>query len=169
MQLPKRRSQMLKKRDEGQERYYITARGLEKLKRDLIDLKASLPKMADDLARAIALGDLSENAEYMEAKARLSRAHGRQFSLDERIKNAIIINEDVGDGSIRLGVTVTVSVNNKQKTFQIVGPQEAHPSQGRISLVSPLGAALLSKQVGDVVQVQTEAGITTYTIVSVAS
>ncbi|MBP6945246.1 transcription elongation factor GreA [Patescibacteria group bacterium] len=167
MQLPKRRSQMLKKRDDSQERFYITATGLEKLKRDLVQLKADLPKMADDLARAIAMGDLSENAEYTEAKARLSRAHGRQFSLDERIKNAIIINEAESDGAVRLGVKVTVEVNGKQKTFQIVGPAEANPSQGRISLVSPLGKELIGKNPGDIVNVQTEAGVTVYRVVAI--
>jgi transcription elongation factor GreA len=158
---------MLKKRDEGQERFFITAKGLEKLKRDLQQLKADLPKMADDLARAIAMGDLSENAEYTEAKARLGRAHGRQFSLQERIKNAIIINEEEGDGAVRLGVTVTVEVNGKQKTFQIVGTAEANPSHGRISLVSPLGKELIGKRPGEIVNVQTEAGVTVYRIISI--
>lgn len=167
MRLPQRRAQLLKKRDDCQEQFYITASGLEKLKRNLVDLKAQLPKMADDLARAIAMGDLSENAEYMEAKARLSRAHGRQFSLGERIKNAVIIDESDSDGAVRLGVTVTVEVNGKQKTFQIVGPQEANPSQGRISLVSPLGAALIGKKVGEEVEVQTEAGVTKYQIAGI--
>jgi transcription elongation factor GreA len=167
MQLPKRRSQMLRKRDDGPERFYITSAGLEKLKRDLQLLKADLPKMAEDLARAIALGDLSENAEYTEAKARLSRAHGRQFSLEDRIRNAVIIEESSGQDTVRLGVTVTVEVHGKEKTFQIVGPAEANPFKGKISLVSPLGKELLGKKVGDIVHVQTEAGVTVYRVIAI--
>lgn len=154
MQIPTRRSQQLRIHDDGIDSRLLTPKGLEKLKRTLRDLEDQRPQTVKDLSEAIAKGDLSENAEYTESKARLGRIDGRIFSLKERIKNAVIIEAPEGDeGTVQLGSTVTVLVNARQRAYQIVGPSETDPSKGRISHLSPLGQALMAHKIDDVVQV----------------
>jgi transcription elongation GreA/GreB family factor len=127
----------------GPETNELTAEAVERLKRTLEKLEHDeRPKIVEDLSHAITLGDFSENAEYQDAKARLARIDGRIFGLKERVKNAVIIEQGPADGKIRLGSTVTVKTNGKEKTFRILGPQEADPTRGRISHLSPLGSAL---------------------------
>ncbi len=166
MQLPKRRHQTLKiHEDEGPE--LLTAGAIERMHRSLADLKAvQRPQAVTDLSEARAKGDLSENAEYQEAKGRLSRIDGRIFSLTERLKRAVVIERSTG-GEIRLGSCVIVEVNGKQKTYDIVGPREADPSRGRISHVSPLGEALTGHVAGDTVTFDAPSGPVTYRVVGV--
>jgi len=166
MQLPKRRSQMLLKRDDRVENNYLTPEGIERLKKTLHDLeKIQRPKIVEDLSFALSLGDFSENAEYQDAKHRLSKIDGRIFGMKERIKHAIPITQELhADGEIRLGSTVTVHVAGKQKTYQIVGPHETNPARGRISLLSPIGSALLHHVIGDEVPIQTPSGEILYQI-----
>lgn len=160
---------MLVKRDDRAENNYLTPEGIERLKKTLHDLeKIQRPKIVEDLSFALTLGDFSENAEYQDAKHRLSKIDGRIFGLKERIKHAIPIAQELNaDGEIRLGSTVTVFVAGKQKTYQIVGPHESNPARGRISLLSPIGAALLHHVAGDEVPIQTPNGEVLYQIVSV--
>lgn len=159
---------MLRKQDNSEENLYLTAEGIERLKRTLKQLESERPKIVEDLTFAISLGDLSENAEYQDAKHRLSKTDGRIFSIKDRLKNAILIDEEPSaTGKIRLGSNVVLAVNGKQKSYQVVGPQEANPSRGRISLVSPLGAALIGHSVGETVTVETPGGPMEYGIVEV--
>ncbi len=116
--------------------------------------KIERPKIVQDLQHALSLGDFSENAEYHDAKHRLSKIDGRIFSLGERIKNAIIIPKGgEGDGIISLGSTVEVEVNGETKTYTILGPQEADPSRGHISHLSPLGSQLIGRKAGETVEI----------------
>ena len=148
MRLPQRRSQMLVKH--GPETDHLTPEAVDRLKNTLHSLeKIDRPKIVEDLSHALTLGDFSENAEYQDAKARLARIDGRIFGLKERIKNAIVIDRGGADGSIRLGSTVKFNLAGKEKTYEILGPQEANPSRGKISHLSPLGAALIGKKTGD--------------------
>lgn len=134
----------------GPETDHLSPEAVERLRRTLQTLeKIDRPKIVEDLSHALTLGDFSENAEYQDAKARLSRIDGRIFGLKERIKNAIVIDRDAADGSVQLGSTVTFTLAGKEKTYEILGPQEANPSRGKISHLSPLGAALLGKKTGD--------------------
>lgn len=110
-------------------------------------------RIGKDVSEAVQKGDLSENAEYQEAKARLSRIDGRIFSLKERIKNAIPIVEGEATGRVQLGSTVTLRVNERERSYRVVGPSETNPSQGRISHLSPLGVALIDRAVGESVSV----------------
>lgn len=145
---------MLRVQDDSADARFLTPKGLEKLKRTLADLEQQRPQTVKDLSEAIAKGDLSENAEYTESKARLARIDGRIFSLKERIKNAIVIEAPEGDAdSVQLGSTVTVLVNGLQRAYQIVGPSETDPSKGRISHLSPLGSALMGKRVDETIRV----------------
>lgn len=166
MQLPRRRSQQMVQR--GPETNELTAEAVERLKRTLEKLERDeRPRIVEDLSHAITLGDFSENAEYQDAKARLARIDGRIFGLKERIKNAVIIEQGPADGKIRLGSTVTVKTNGKEKTFRILGPQEADPSRGRISHLSPLGSALLFHVAGEIVNFDAPGGIVKYEIIRV--
>jgi len=167
MQLPKRRSQTLKKQEERDN--YLTPDKIERLKRDLVQLqKVERPKTVEDLSNALKLGDFSENAEYQDAKARLARIDGRVFSLKERIKNAIPIEHDpASKGTVQIGSSVVMESAGRKLTYEIVGSQESDPSRGRISRHSPLGLALLGHAVGDVVSVATNQGNKEYRILEV--
>ncbi|MFA4954707.1 MAG: transcription elongation factor GreA [Patescibacteria group bacterium] len=167
MQLPKRRSQTLKKQEERDN--YLTPDKIERLKRDLIQLqKVERPKTVEDLSNALKLGDFSENAEYQDAKARLARIDGRVFSLKERIKNAIPIEYDpASKGTVQIGSSVVMESAGRKLTYEIVGSQESDPSRGRISRHSPLGQILLGHVAGDVVSVATEQGDREYRILEV--
>lgn len=152
MQIPKRRAQALKIHES--ESPYVTKEKLVRYEAELRDLEKHLrPPVVEELSRAVRMGDLSENAEYQDAKSRLARMDGRIFSLKEKIKNAVVIDERATDGVIRIGSTVTVYSEAGAKTYQIVGPQETNPTKGRISHLSPLGSALLNHRAGDSVQV----------------
>lgn len=167
MQIPKRRSQQLQASDERDN--VMTDWKLRRLEEDLEDLeKRQRPRIVEDLSDARQKGDLSENAEYQDARARLSRIDSRIFSLKERIKNAVVIEQEAGpSGQVRIGSTVVLSVNGRERTYRILGSQETDPSRGRISYLSPLGAALLGRVAGDTVTIKTDAGGRTYRIVKV--
>jgi len=169
MRLPKRRSQMNKLQDEESRSRELTPDAIERLKRTLSDLeKNQRPKIVEDLAHAITLGDFSENAEYQDAKARLSRIDGRIFGMNERIKHAVVIDQGSKD-EIGIGSTVTIEKNGQRKTYEILGSQESNPSRGRISYLSPLGASLIHHKAGDIVEFKTPNGdLDTYTVVSIA-
>jgi len=153
MRLPVRRSQLLRTHDDAPDSRLLTKDGIERLKRTLEELeKLQRPQAVKDVSEAVAKGDLSENAEYQEAKMRLSRIDSRIFSLQQRIKGAIPI-EDSPTGHVTMGSTVALDANGKRRVYQIVGPQETNPSRGRISHLSPLGSALMNHVVGDNVTV----------------
>ncbi len=165
MRLPKRRAQLLQIRiDEGPE--IMTSVALERMKRTVEDLKThQRPQTVEDLSFARQQGDLSENAEYQDARTRLSQIDGRIFSITEKIKRASVIEkETVTDGWISLGSTVTVHSKNGASTYTIVGPLESAPSRGRISHISPLGRALIGHRAGDNVEVTTPSGTIVYHI-----
>lgn len=168
MQVPKRKSETDRLAGR-QEDHYLTPEKLRRLKADLEDLeKNQRPKTVEDLARAREMGDLSENAAYTEAKARLARIDGRIFSLKERIKNAIVIETGADpSGRIRIGSTVVLSVGGKQRTYQILGSQETNPAAGRISHLSPLGAGLMNRRAGETVTVTADGRDIVYAIMEV--
>ena len=155
MQLPKRLSQTLRDQDTTDDVIYLTPDGKTKLERELERIEAiDLPETLEVMRYALSLGDYSENAEYVEAKAKLARLHGRVLTIKDRLKRAILVS---GDATIvSIGSTVTVRVNNNERIYTIVGAHEANPSKGRISYVSPVGKALLGARVGDQVSVARE-------------
>jgi len=140
---------------------YLTAEGLEKLRNELTQLKGAA---RDDLSRrlreAIQMGDLSENADYIQAKEEQGFLEGRIMELEQLLSNVVII-EDKGrrTGSVDIGSTVTVQESTfPEETYFVVGPKEADPVNGRISYESPIGKALLSHKVGDEVRIETPGG-----------
>lgn len=148
---------------------YITQEGLDKLRAELVDLKkVQRPEMISRLEAAKALGDLSENAEYHEAKDTLAFIEGHIREVEMKLNDFQIIEDSAhAGGSIGIGSTIVVEVKDKEKTYQIVGSSEADPAGGRISNESPLGSAFLGHKKGDVVSVQTPAGDVNYTILEV--
>jgi transcription elongation factor GreA len=164
MRVPKRRGEELERASREQDNYMTPAKR-DRLRQTLRDIEEKqLPQAREDLRVAREMGDLSENAAYSEAKGRTLRLTGRIHSINERIRNAILIEKGSDDGKVSIGCTVTVTVNGKQRVYEVLGSQETAPSDGRISYKSPLGAALLGHSAGDEVTVETNGRKITYHI-----
>lgn len=144
----------------------MSAAGLEKLKQELHELKTvKRRELADRIEVAKALGDLSENAEYHEAKDALGFVEGRILEIEDILKNVAVIEDETGAaGVVRIGSTVTVEVNGKEKTYSIVGSNEADPLKGLVSNESPIGSALLGKKEGETAEAEAPAGRIVYRI-----
>lgn len=148
--------------------HYLSQHGLEKLQQELQELKTvTRREIANKIENAKNLGDLSENAEYHDAKEQLAFVEGRIQEIEQILKNYSVIEEGAST-VIRVGSSVEVELNGKTKTFKIVGSNEADPAQGLISNESPLGSAFLGHGKGDNVEVTTPAGTQTYTIINVS-
>jgi len=130
--------------------------------------RAIAADLAAEAARTAAYGDRSDNAEYKQAKGNLRHAHWNILSIEDQIKRAILIPSGLNaSGTVRLGSTVILEANEKQKKFEILGPHETDPTHGRISHESPLGAALIGHGHGDVVRIKTEKGFQEYRILEI--
>lgn len=149
---------------------YLTQEGLEKLKVELDTLVRSRRKeIAARIQEAKELGDLSENAEYQEAKNEQAFNEGRIEELENIIKHAAIIEEDKKpSGIIQVGSTVTLSKDGATIAYQIVGSNEADPINGKISNESPIGRALLGKKVAEIAVVVTPKGDVNYEVTKVS-
>lgn len=140
----------------------LTSEGLEKLEKELEYLKTvKRQEVAAEIKVALGYGDLSENSEYDEAKNKQAQMEIRIAEIEAMLKNAKVIDEaDISTETVSVGCTVKVhDVEFDEKIeYSIVGSTEADPSNGKISDESPVGAALLGKAVGDVVDVPAPAG-----------
>lgn len=150
--------------------YYITAEALEKLKTELDYLKkVKRREVADKIQAAIQLGDLSENAEYHDAKDELGMLEGRISTIDDQIKNAVIIEEGKGKrDAIEVGCSAELELDGQRLKYTIVGPNEADPAQGFISNETPLAEALMGHRAGEQVEFEAPAGTKIYKIISVS-
>lgn len=146
---------------------YLSKEGLGQLKLELERLKLKRQEIAQRLEEAKALGDLSENTEYLQAKEAQGFNEGKILELEDTLKNAIVISKNGGNSIVQIGGTVEVSCQGEKQTFIIVGSEEANPAQGKISNESPLGRAFLGHKPGDVVDVETPRGKANYKIISV--
>lgn len=147
---------------------YVSPEFLTKLNEELKDLKTvKRRELAARIEAAKSLGDLSENAEYHEAKDALGFVEGRILEIEDLLKNAVVVEQEAGGSNVRVGTTVVVSVNGKEKTFTIVGSNEADPLSGKVSNESPIGRALLGAKVSDTVEVETPAGTTVYEVLRI--
>lgn len=145
---------------------YLSKEGLEKIKNELEFLKTAKRKeIADSLAHAKSLGDLSENAEYKEALETMNVTEDRIEKLEDIVKRAVII-EKSGGSTVQLGSSVKVKKDSDGKIYDYVltGQEEADISSGKISNKSPIGSALIGKKKGDIIKVVTPAGEIKYTI-----
>jgi len=166
MQIPRRKADELKRRDEGP--LYLTKDGLERLREKLEHLERIMPDLAAEAARTAAYGDRSDNAEYKQAKGSLRHAKWNILSIQDQIKRAVIIPSGRNSsGTIQLGSVVVLEINGVQKQFEILGSHETDPTHGRISYKSPLGVALMDHKQGDVVAIKTEKGSQKYRIIEI--
>ncbi|MBX4201755.1 transcription elongation factor GreA [Candidatus Saccharibacteria bacterium] len=147
--------------------YRLTQEGVDELKAELVTLTAQRPHVADRIKQARSLGDLSENAEYQTAREEQDRLETRISELDHIIQNSQVIKKPKKDGHVRLGSTVSLKNTGKPVQFQVVGTMEADPAAGKISDESPIGKALLGKQVGDKVEIKSPTGLHAYKIVEI--
>jgi transcription elongation factor GreA len=147
----------------------ITAAGLEALEAELAELEG--PRM-QDLARKInsarAEGDLSENAEYHALKEEQGLVHSKILRLQERLRNAVVVEAQAAGDVVAFGVPFEVTLPNGQtKLWTIVGATEADIAAGRVSAESPVAKALLGAAVGATVEVAAPRGTQTYAVVRV--
>lgn len=144
------------------ERVPMTRAGYDALKDELHRLKTEeRPKNVEEIAEAIAHGDLSENAEYHAAKERQGHIQGRIAALEDKLARAQVIeNGSEPPDKVQFGVTVVLTdlETDDDVTYRIVGEDEADPKQGMISVTSPVARALMNKQVNDEVVVKAPKG-----------
>ncbi len=145
---------------------YVTKQGLKKIQNELDELKQVKRKeIAERISEAKELGDLSENAEYIEAKEEQGFVESRIIELEQMLKNTELISTKTGSSTVQVGSTITVeSESGDELTYTIVGSSEANPEEKLISNESPLGSAFLKKKVGETVSVETPQGTSTYSI-----
>lgn len=145
----------------------FTQEGFDNLKLEHEDLVGTRrAKAVDRLAKARAMGDLSENSEYSAAKEELAFVEGRIKEVEELLKKAEIIHSKASDG-ITVGTDVIVEKDGKEETFSIVGEFEANPLNKKLSSTSPIGKSLLGKKEGDIVIVEVPAGKLKYKILKI--
>lgn len=146
---------------------------IQKLKKELADLQHELThKVPKDLQEAAAHGDLSENAEYDAAKQRQEYLRARIGQMQGRIRELSLYNlQSIPTGVVAYGSIVTVEDLDSGDTqrYEIVFPEEVNAAEGRISLISPIGRALLNKQPDDEVEVQTPRGKKSYQIIELTT
>ena len=150
----------------------ITVEGLEKLKKELEDLKNNQrPKVVEAIAEARAHGDLKENAEYHAAKEQQGHIEGRVLEINDVIAraNVIDVTKIENSGKIIFGSTVTVNdLSKKEKTsFKIVGKDEANMNENLIYFKSPMGKSLIGKKTKNIATVKTPSGEKNFEILEV--
>jgi len=146
---------------QGREKIYLTREGKEKLQLELEQLEGPKRKdLAVRLKSAIEMGDLSENADYHKAKEDQGFLEGKILEIQHTLNFAIVVDENAHDhGKITVGCKVTVQEeDDPSETYFLVGSHEADPTQNKISHVSPIGKALMDKQIGDTVLISTPGG-----------
>jgi transcription elongation factor GreA len=154
------------------EKVYLTPEGEQELREELDELvNVKRPALAERLRKAIAQGDLSENADYKAAKEEQSFLEGRIQEVEAMLRNAEIIEETQDSGVVSLGsyVTVVEEGTARPETFRVVGTAEADPIHGKVSHESPMGRKLLGQKVGDVVTVEAPAGTIAFEIKDISS
>lgn len=149
-------------------KYLLTQEGLVKLNEELKELLGKKrPEVIERIREAAAHGDLSENADYAQAREEQSFIEGRIQEIEDIIKNAEIITTNGHGNTVTIGSTVTVQVGGQEKKYAIVGSNEANPKEGKISNESLVGKALLGRKVKEKFKVATPAGEMEYEIVSI--
>lgn len=148
---------------------YLSREKLEDLKKEIEFLKSAKRKeIAENLEFAKSLGDLSENAEYIQAREDQAKTEERISQIEEALKNAVVITKH-HSSNVEVGSTVIVEKegNGSSQKYHIVGSEESDMKQGKISNRSPLGQALFGKKKGDKVTFKAPTGITNYKIIDI--
>ena len=151
-------------------RVLLTEEGLKKLE-DKLDYLKSVKRIeiAERLKAAIALGDLSDNSEYEDAKNEQAFLEGEIIDLETKIRNSDIIQSNGGSDVVQMGQKVVIKdlEFDEEMTYSIVGSAEADPTEFRISNESPVGAAIIGQKVGSTVEVHVPAGVLQYKIMEI--
>ncbi|MCK4723130.1 MAG: transcription elongation factor GreA [Dehalococcoidia bacterium] len=153
----------------NEKKIMITQEGLAKLQSELEELlSVRRREVAGKIKRAREMGGTENNAEYDDAKNEQAFVEGRILTLENIVKNAVVIESPALPGVVELGNKVLIqNQDGKIEQFTIVGSAEANPVDGKISNESPVGQALLDRKVGDEVEVPTPAGMLKLTIIEV--
>ena len=126
----------------------LTAEGKKELEKELSELIAGRPLIAEKIATARSFGDLSENEEYSSARNEQKIAESRIIEIQEILKNAKVIRGGKKD-KVALGACVSLTLSGRKMEYTLVGPTEANPLEGKISNESPIGSALMGHKAGD--------------------
>ena len=148
---------------------YLTKEGAEKLQAELEQLKGpGREDISKRLRIAIQQGDLSENADYIATKEEQGFLEGRIQELEQILRHVIIIEEGGGRETVEIGAHVTIQEGDfPEETYYLVGPNEANPTEGRISHESPIGQALLGKRAGETARAATPNGTLEFKILKI--
>ena len=152
--------------------YQMTHEALKELQDELDQLKTvGRAEMAEKIKVALSFGDLSENAEYDEAKSEQGKMESRINELEELIRNAVIVDDEAHEEGT-VGRSSVVKIKNldtqEEVTYRLVGFTQSDPLAGKISDESPVGKALIGKRVGDVIEVEAPRGKMSFKILEVA-
>ena len=149
----------------------ITAEGLKALKDRLEYLKTTgRAQISELIATARSFGDLSENAEYDEAKDQQAKMEGEIVELEAAIRTAVVVSdEEITNEKVNVGTTVRVLDQDEdfEDEYRIVGPHEADPMNNAISIDSPVGAALIGKRKGDELTIEIPGGLSHLKVLSI--
>lgn len=149
--------------------HQVTVEGLEKLNDELKKLRSvDRPATVKRMAAARELGDLSENADYHDAREQLAFIEGRIQELESMMKHAEVVSNKGGSEAVQIGSKVVVRQGKDTINYEIVGANEGDPAAGKLSVESPVGTALIGRKPKEEVSVVTPGGTKQYTIVSVA-
>ncbi len=154
----------------GEKEIYLTSEGFLKLEEELDDLKkVKRPEIVNAIKEARALGDLSENAEYHSARDNQAKLEARIKEIEYTLEHATII-ENNNDGKVRVGSVVTIKYadDDEEEEYTIVGTNEADPFANKISNESPIAIAIMGKNAGDKVSVESPNGSFDLEILKVA-
>ena len=149
------------------DRVPMTPEGHAALAAELNALKAERPKISQEIGIARDHGDLKENAEYHAAKDKQGMCEARIADIEDKLARAEVIDPSTLSGDkVKFGAFVELEDmdNGKLVTYRLVGPDESDLEQGKISITSPVARAIVGKEVGDEVQVQTPGGVRNYEI-----
>nr|BAL53365.1 transcription elongation factor GreA [uncultured Acetothermia bacterium]BAL59638.1 transcription elongation factor GreA [Candidatus Acetothermum autotrophicum] len=151
------------------DRIPMTPEGYQQLKAELERLVSERPKIAEIIARARSYGDLSENSEYHSAKEKQALLEAKIRDLEHKLSRAFIVTNDGQTRHATLGCRITLQDTHTGAsfTYKLVGPAEANPEHDLISAASPVGKALLGREPGQIVEVQTPRGPRTYKILKI--
>lgn len=155
----------------NEKKYVMTYEGVKKLEDELEHLKTVRRKeITEKIKVALSFGDLSENAEYDEAKNEQAFVEGRIVQLENVLKNATIVDEsEISTDVVSIGSIVKVKDYefDEEVEYIIVGSAEADPLNNKISNESPVGIGLVGKKVGDVIEIQVPDGVSKYEILGI--
>ncbi len=147
---------------------FITEEGLKKIQDELTNRKVAVRQaIAAAIKEAKEQGDLSENAEYSEAKRQQAENEARVAELEFMLKESTVVKYDKNSGTVQMGSRVKVKFNGDEMEFQLVGSNEADPASMKISNESPMGKAFMQHAKGDKVEVNTPGGIMKYEILDI--